>query len=398
MHESMNRWVMGMLRKISASLLMGCLLLAFCIPCVFAEPAEQVRKAPQVSAQSAVLINADTGSVLYEKNAREKLPMASTTKIMTAWLTLEAAAAQDKVVTVTEEMVRVEGSSMGLMPGYKLHLSDLAVGMLLASGNDAANTAAIAIDGSIEAFAARMNERASEIGMQDTHFVTPSGLDAEEHYSTAYDMALLGAAAMQDEAFSQIACQRQLAVDFVYPEITAYYTNHNKLLRLYEDCIGVKTGFTKKSGRCLVSAAERDGVSLVAVTLNAPDDWNDHQALYDYGFSLFSSYTLDGGETQYKADVVGGMADSVLLTAGKQEVFLTKEEYAALECTVEQIPFLYAPVKAGDKAGCIRYELNGKTVAELPLTAKQAVTKQAPQEKNFWQKVGALFSDLFQGT
>ena len=152
---------------------------------------------------------------------------------------------------------------MGLQAENALPLSSLAKGMLLASGNDAANAAAIAVGGNTEAFVEQMNARAQELHMMHTHFVTPSGLDAEGHVSTALDMAKLGAAALENEAFAGIVREKQLAVPFVKPEQTISYSNHNKLLRLYPDCIGIKTGFTKKAGRCLVSAAERDGPSNV---------------------------------------------------------------------------------------------------------------------------------------
>ena len=252
---------------------------------VSAAPAAFAEGGPQVSAQAAIVIHADSGKVLYEKNADEQRSMASTTKIMTALIALETAAADDPVVTITDEMVRVEGSSMGLQPGDQLTLKSLAAGMLIVSGNDAANSAAIAISGSTEAFAEKMNQRAQELGMEHTHFVTPSGLDDDAHYSTARDMATLAAAAMKNPDFAAIVGQKAMNISFITPDQTRRYTNHNKLLNLYEGCTGVKTGFTKKSGRCLVSAAERDGIRLIAVTLNAPDDWNDHMALLNDGFS-----------------------------------------------------------------------------------------------------------------
>ena len=219
--------------------------------------------------------------------------MASTTKIMTALLTLEEAAIENRQVKITREMVMVEGSSMGLREGDVLTLRDLAVGMLTVSGNDAANSAAIAVAGSREAFVETMNQRAQALGMTDTHFDTPSGLDGDTHYSTALDMAKLGAAAMSNPEFAAIAGSKSMKVNFLSPEKTVAYQNHNKLLSLYEGCTGVKTGFTKKAGRCLVSSAEKDGVRLVAVTLDAPDDWNDHAALLDYGFSKMTSLTFD---------------------------------------------------------------------------------------------------------
>ena len=244
---------------------------------------------PQVSAHAAVLYDPVTGTVLFEKNSREILPMASTTKIMTALLAFESDLV-DAPVTVTEEMTAVEGSSMGLKPGDVLPLRELARGMMMASGNDGANAVALFLGETAEGFAEMMNARAAEIGMKQTCFVTPSGLDAEGHGSTAYDMALLAAEAMRCPAFSETVGQYSLLVDFLEPEKRVRYDNHNRLLHMYEGCSGIKTGFTKKAGRCLVSSAERDGVALICVTLNAPDDWNDHTVLYDYGFSCFSAW------------------------------------------------------------------------------------------------------------
>ncbi len=265
----------------------------------------------EVSAQSAVVITADTGTVLFEKDAHTQRPMASTTKIMTALLALEEAQRLgDPVVEITEEMVAVEGSSMGLLPGDRITLSNLAAGMLLASGNDAANAVALYLKGSLEAFADEMNSRARELGMENTHFVTPSGLDAtsadsQKHHSTAYDMALLAKEALQNQQFREICSSTQRKVAFEEPAKQVSFTNHNKLLSLYPDCIGVKTGYTESAGRCLVSAAERDGTLLIAVTLDAPDDWNDHATLLDYGFSQVEPIPLEGEDVKVTLPVVG---------------------------------------------------------------------------------------------
>ena len=254
---------------------------------VSAETAESV----SVSAYAAVLYEPVSGTVLFEKNSREVLPVASTTKIMTALLAFESEHRGDPV-TITPEMISVEGSSMGLRAGEVLALGDIARGMMMASGNDGANAIALYLSDSAEAFSEKMNARAAELHMMQTHFVTPSGLDAEGHGSTAYDMALLAAEAMQNEEFAAAVGQTTLSVPFISPEKTVRYENHNRLLKLYPDCTGIKTGFTKKAGRCLVSSAERDGARLICVTLNAPDDWNDHMNLYDYGFAQLAERTL----------------------------------------------------------------------------------------------------------
>ncbi len=341
-----------------------------------------------VSAECAVLMTADTGAVLFEKDAHLHHSMASTTKIMTALLALEAAETSgDSVVDITNEMVQVEGSSMGLQTGDQLHLSALAQGMLLASGNDAANAAALFLSGTQEAFADKMNERAVRIGMADTHFVTPSGLDDEDHFSTAYDMALLAREALKNPWFVSIASSSSMQVDFVSPEKQVTYTNHNKLLGLYEGCIGLKTGFTKKSGRCLVSAAERDGVTLICVTFNAPDDWDDHIALLDYGFSQVSAVSFDGRSVQVNIPVTGGVAPSVAVQGALGgTVSLPRESTDQLTQQTFLPPFLYAPIHDGDKVGYVQFYLNGKPVYDVPIVAKQTVDVFVP-EPSFWEKL-----------
>ena len=370
------------------------ILLPLFLPAVLILPAFFVtvfaEETPSVSARCAVVIHMDTGEVLFEKNGSEKRAMASTTKIMTALLTLEEAAIDNREVEITREMVLVEGSSMGLREGDRLTLRDLAVGMLTVSGNDAANSAATIIGGSREAFVMKMNQRAKELGMLDTHFDTPSGLDGDTHYSTALDMAKLGAAAMSNPDFAAIAGAQSMKVTFLSPEKTVTYQNHNKLLKLYEGSTGVKTGFTKKAGRCLVSSAERDGVKLVAVTLDAPDDWNDHAALLDYGFSRMTSLTFD--ESGYTCQVpVAGVGEVTVNGAqDSKTAALPVTKQGSVRRVVEIPRFLYGPVQKGEQVGCVRYVLDGKSVAEIPLLAGESVL--LPERKpGWWERVLAFF-------
>lgn len=348
---------------------------------------------PEVSAQSAVVLTADTGTVLFEKDGHTPRPVASTTKIMTALLALEAAQEQgDPLVDITQEMVAVEGSSMGLQAGDSISLTGLAAGMLLASGNDAANAAALYLDGSLESFAARMNQRAAALGMEDTHFVTPSGLDGEDaqglgHLSTAYDMALLARAALEDQAFRQLCSSPSLAVEFAEPVKRVTYTNHNKLLAQYQGCVGVKTGFTKEAGRCLVSAAERDGALLIAVTLNAPNDWEDHTALLDYGFSQVEPYQLAGGDVRLTVPVVGSPVEVVSLRGSNGgEVTLPLGQGAQVERVVRVPKFLYAPVEAGEQVGEICWYLEGQLLGSAPLTAAGAAPLQE-KAPSLWERL-----------
>lgn len=237
----------------------------------------------ETSAKSSILINADTFEILYEHNVYEQLPMASTTKIMTALLLAEQNT-PDRIVTATESAVYIEGSAMGLKPGDTVSFKDLLYGILLPSGNDAANTAAISIAGSLESFALLMNNKVSELGLYNTNFVTPSGLDADGHYTTAYDLAVISAYALKNESFAEAVATESKTVTISGKQ--HLLVNHNKLLKTYSGAIGVKTGYTSSSGRCLVSAAKKGNTKLIAVTLNDKNDWNDHTNMLNYGFSL----------------------------------------------------------------------------------------------------------------
>ena len=318
---------------------------------------------------------ADTGEIAFEKNAYEKRSMASTTKIMTALLTVECATPQ-RVVITTPEMVNVEGTSMGLLSGDKVTFNDLVYGMLLASGNDAANTAAISIDGSIKSFAARMNRKAAHIGMKNTVFVTPSGLDDENHYTTAYDMALLACYALRNPAFREACSCVSAQLCYGNEPYLRRLSNHNRLLKTYEGAIGIKTGFTKKSGRCLVSAAERNGVTLVCVTLSAPDDWNDHKKLLDFGFERISLKSIDCQLPDMS--VFGGEKCKVPLILSQQINVPVFSDSTDLSVDIKLKKYEIAPVIKGDVLGSVSVLFNGKTVETVPVIAAENI-KQTTQ-------------------
>ncbi len=267
----------------------------------------------EVSAKAAVVINGDTGEVIYAKNMDQKLPMASTTKIMTGLLLCEGFDL-NREITVTDQMVRVEGSSMGLVGGDKITLNDLLYGLMLASGNDAANVIAYILAGNPTDFAKMMNQKAKEIGLKNTNFVTPSGLDDEEHYTTAYDLALLTKYAMQNKTFAEVVGCKTATLCYGNPPYKRTLTNHNKLLKSFEGCVGVKTGFTKKSGRCLVSAAKREGKFVIAVTLNAPNDWQDHTQMLEYGISKIIQTEIAPKKQDYQISVIGGTKQKINLS------------------------------------------------------------------------------------
>lgn len=239
-----------------------------------------------LSAKSAALYDPSTKSFLYTKNADTRLPMASTTKIMTALVAIERCPLE-KEVLVADEAIGTEGSSLYLKKGEALTMGDLLMGLMLRSANDAAAAIAYEISGGIEAFSELMNEKASALGLVDTHFTNPHGLDDEDHYTTAKELALLSAAALENDTFRDIVSTKKCIIKNADGE-ARLLINHNKMLGSYEGSIGVKTGFTKRSGRSLVSAAERGNVRLITVTINAPDDWRDHKTMLDYGFSVIA--------------------------------------------------------------------------------------------------------------
>lgn len=325
---------------------------------------------PQTGAKAAIVIDAASGDVVYAKNAEEQLPMASTTKIMTALITLEQEEL-DEVFVVDPEAVKVEGSSMGLREGDRVTLRALAHGMLLPSGNDAANAAACRISGSVESFVGLMNDRARELGLEDTHFVTPSGLDdyTDEHLSTAADMAKLAREAMKNPDFREICGKKTAEVEFGDPPEKHWLTNTNRLLSMCDGVIGIKTGFTDKAGRCLVSACERDGAELICVTLNDRSDWDDHMKLYDYGFGKLGRVNLTPELPEYRVAVIGGGTDSVSCKGSEGKLPMLPETAARLERVTVIKPFVYAPVKTGDVIGRTDFYLDGELVATLPITA-----------------------------
>lgn len=352
------------LRRIFVLITAFFLLLTLTLPC-FAEPT--------VSAKSAVVICADSGEIVYSKNSDERMPMASTTKIMTSLIAIENGA-DDSLLTVTDEMVKVEGTSMGLKGGDSVSLLSLVKGMLICSGNDAANATAYAISGGIEPFTDLMNKRAQEIGMKNTHFVTPSGLDADGHYSTAFDMAILAAEAIKNPVFLNICSSKSVKAYYGAPPYRRVLSNHNKLLSVSDEFLGIKTGFTKKSGRCLVSAKRQDGKTLIAVTLSAPDDWNDHIKLYDYSFPRVSSLSLSCELESAALKVVGGKENSVSVSLSENAdyTFFNKEISYKYKIYIKQ--FEYAPVFKGEVVGHVDFFCNdGKLIKSVDLVAEKDV-------------------------
>ena len=357
---------------------------------------------PEISAKAAVLISADTGEIIYERNSSQKLPMASTTKIMTTLLCLESGDLYEEFV-VDSNAIMVEGSSMGLQKGDIVTKYALCCGMLLPSGNDAANAAAVKLAGSISDFAVMMNDRARELGLSKTFFVTPSGLEGEGHGSSAYDMAILAREALKNETFRDICSQSSMQVEFGNPPYKRWLKNTNKLLTMCNGVYGVKTGFTDEAGRCLVSACQRGGMELICVTLNDRNDWEDHSRLYDYGFGRVSRVELTIPEV-FELDLAGSSEDKLAAVPGDLPVTVTSlmQEQGDIGLRVISSPFVYAPVSRGDEVAQLEISFRGREVRRIPLYAQDdaAVKKKSSpekkQSKNLFKKiiskVGGFFS------
>lgn len=372
-------------KRWAAALLCPALLLF----CAEYPAAAETAAPPAISSLSAVVYEPESGTVLYEKDGRTARPMASTTKLMTALLASELLGAED-TVRVPAAALPVEGSQVGLAAGDEATVRDLLAALLLSSSNDAANALALLMADSLPAFAEKMNARAAALGMTDSLFVTPSGLDQGGHSASARDMALLGAAVLTRPLLAELCASKTAAVTIGGRRMTLQ--NHNKLLKLYAPCIGLKTGFTKKSGRCLVSAAQQDGVTLVIATLNGGDYWNDHMALYAYGFSQVSRQALPPVQPM-ALPVAGGTAATVSLTApAPPSVVLRQGE--TVQTRVQLPAFVWAPVEAGQTMGQVQYTAGDRLLATVELCAAEAVP--ARPQPGFWALLWRRWQQLAQ--
>lgn len=344
-------------------------VIASVVICVYPTSSVNAYDVPEIKAlDGAILITADTGSVLYENNAQKTAAVASTTKILSTLIALEYPNL-DEQFRVDSNAIRVEGSSMGLKDNDLVTMRDLCYGMILPSGNDAANAAAVKIAGSIDNFVGMMNEKASMLGMTSTHFETPSGLDdGKNHYSTAKDMAVLTMEAMKNKDFCEIASSSSKTLKFGNPPYERTLYNHNKLLKMYDGACGVKTGFTDKAGRCLVAAACRDGVTLISVVLNDANDWNDTMNLFDYGFSKVKSSPLPSDFTNMKLPVVGGESLHFGVTSDDPPSIASNDNIKGkIKYVVKTDPLYYAPIKKGDKVGEVVYYYDNTELSTINL-------------------------------
>ena len=333
-----------------------------------------------LSARNAVLLDASTGRVLLEKNADDRSLIASTTKIMTALVVCEQCNVLDRM-EIPKEAVGIEGSSMYLQEGEILTIQELLYGLMLRSGNDAATALAIYCGGTVEGFAELMNDKARVLGLTGSHFVNPHGLDAPDHYATARDLAVLAAYAMDNPIFYKTVSAKSVTVG------TRQLRNHNKLLWQVPGADGVKTGFTRAAGRILVSSATREGRRLIAVTIQAPDDWNDHAAMLESGFSRYRVRRLvTAGDVLGQVEIAGGQAGSVELVAGEDFDFALAEG-ENVELSISGPGFVYAPVAEGAKAGRCNICIDGVDVGDVALVYGKTVEQVPEQKRSWWDRL-----------
>ena len=337
-------------------------------------------KTEAVSARRAYVLDAVSGRELFARNEDQRSLIASTTKIMTALIICEQCNVLDRM-RIPKEAVGIEGSSMYLKEGEVLTLQELLYGLMLSSGNDAAVALAIYCGGTVEGFAELMNDKARNLGLTGTHFENPNGLDSPGHYSTARDLAKLAAYAMKNPIFYKTVSAKSVRIG------ERCLTNHNKLLWKLEGADGVKTGFTKAAGRILVSSATRQGRRIIGVTIDAPDDWNDHCQLLNEGFARYQDRQIvQAGQRVSVQEVLGGDARRIEVLAAEDFSYAL----AAEECPQLVLPgpgFVYAPAVEGAEAGFAYVLINGTVIGKVPVVYGATVEQEAEEQKGFWQKL-----------
>ena len=360
------------MKRITISILLLALL-------ILSLPISSWAAPPENSARSAVLMEVESGRVLYEKNAHEKLPMASTTKIMTAILALENSQLSD-IVTVSPKASGIEGSSLYLEAGEKLTMEHLLYGLMLRSGNDAAHAIAEHIGETVEDFASMMNKKAVEIGAKNTHFVNPHGLHHGDHYTTAYDLALISSYAMKNPTFREIVSTQYYRIPWEGQPWDRVIMNKNALLWNYEGANGIKTGYTKASRRCLASAALRNDMQLVAVVLDCQPWFDDSAAILDYGFSNYKMTKIfEKGEIVGQIPVKKGFEKTVdLMLMDDVSIPLAEGELEKIQISLKHPEFLKAPVTAGTRVGSLEIILEDTKISRDIYTASNVKENTFP--------------------
>lgn len=341
-------------------------------------------EAPAVSAASAVLLDADSGRILYAQNENEERAIASITKLMTALVAAEYLDDLSQTITIQKEWTGIEGTSLYLKAGEEISLETLLYGLLLHSGNDAAVALAAHCAGDVETFVGWMNQRARDLGMTGTHFSDPNGLGDEDHYSTALDMARLGAACLKNPVVAKIVATKSIVLE------GRSFTNHNKLLWQYEGCTGMKTGYTRQAGRTLVSSAERDGQKLVCVTLSDGNDWADHKALLDYGFETYPRQVLaEEGGTLRRMTVEESLLRQVPVVA-RDTVAYPLKEGEQVTAKIQLPKTARAPVTQGEIAGTVTFYKGERQVGRTYLVWGKSAGQDVISQDSLRSPLGML--------
>ena len=336
--------------------------------------------AAAASAKSAIVMDANTGRILQEKRADERSLIASTTKIMTALVVCEQCNVLDRV-RIPKEAVGIEGSSMYLRQGEILTVQELLYGLMLHSGNDAAVALAIYCGGTVEGFVELMNDKARYLGLSGTHFANPNGLDHPQHYSTARDLAVLSAYAMENPVFYKTVSTKAVRIG------ERSLKNHNKLLWLLDGADGVKTGFTKAAGRILVSSATRNGRRLIAVTIHDRNDWQDHMDMLEQGFQGYTVRQLiSAGQQIGTIKILGGTEQEVPVLA-EEDFFFAMAEGEAIKVVLQSPGFAYAPVVQGGNAGFAYLCIDGNSVGKVAVSYGQTVEVEVEEKHHFWDAI-----------
>ncbi len=327
----------------------------------------------KISARAAAVYEPETERFIYMKNPDERLGMASTTKIMTALIALETLD-EDEMITANADCCGIDGSSLYLRPGETMNVIDLIYALLLQSANDAACVLAHRIAGGIEEFANLMNRKAEELGLKNTHFKNPHGLDDKDHYTTARDLSLLTAEAMKNERFLDITSTKRQEIRV--SDETKIIVNHNKMLNRRKGCVGVKTGYTKKCGRCLVSSANDCDIQVIAVTLDAPDDWRDHEKLYELAYSMIERRTLcERGDFEYDIMILGGRSDTVKISAKEKVSVIVDKDTDEITPHIKLSQYYSAPIAKNEIMGTVIFTVDEKEIGRAYLVAENNVDK-----------------------
>jgi len=354
--------------------------------------------APEVTAKAAILIDAVSGRVLYESNAHKRLPQASTTKMTTALLALENAKLTKKI-RLPDDYVNPGESSIYLEPGETHSLEDLMYALLLRSANDSAEAIAIGIAGSLEEFVDMMNNRVADLGLRNTHYMNPHGLHNEDHYSTAYDLAMIAREALKHKEFREIIVTNRHTIPWPGNEYNRLAENGNKLLEKYEGADGVKTGYTRQAGSCLVGSATRNGMQLIAVVLNCNDMYDEISALLDYGFNKYQKKDfIQKGQAIQEIVIEGGKSEKIKVLAEKPlSIALTDEELKQVEKNIYLPEEVKAPVKKGQRMGVLVYKVNEELSVSTELVANVDVERRSFLSYLWYKFISAIIQGTHRG-